>query len=241
MAGDDQRAALVALRHQGEQHLGLVGRLLDVAKIVADHDVEGIKGTEGARQVEIAAGDEELLNELVGRGEQHADASSDERMSECACKVALADAWSPEQEHVGGALDEVATCELADLDEHVAGDAGGVECVEGLGGRQPRGATEPVDAALTTCLGFDLEHLGQGDECLVATCVYEAPGHLLGGAGQLELGKQRSDAVAELGGVRGHAAPAIVISSSYVPRFGGPMSTWGTSESVGCAIALTAA
>ncbi len=162
-------------------------------------------------------------------------------MSERARQVALADAGPAEQQDVVGAVDEVATRKLAGLDEHRAGHAVGVERVEGLGGRQVGCTTEPVDATLTTCLGFDLEHLGQGDERLVAARVHEAPGHLLGRAGQLEFGQEHGDALAELGRVGGHAAPASVISSSYVMRSGTPMSTWGTSDWAGCATALTAA
>jgi hypothetical protein len=168
----------------------------------------------GAREGKVATRRQELLDELVGGGGQDADARADERVAERARQVTLADAGSPEQEHIAGALDEGAAGQLARLDEHVAGHAGGVEGVERLGRREPRCAAEPVDATLAAGLGFDLEHLGQGHERLIPSGIEEALGHLLGGARQLELGQQRRDAVAELGRVGGHAAPARVIRAS---------------------------
>jgi len=161
VAGDDERAAFVALGHEGEQDLGLVGRLLDVAQIVEDDDLVRIEATKRPGQVEVTAGGQELLDELVGREEQDADTGGDERVAERACQVALADARPPEQQDVVGALDEVATGELAGLEEDLAGYAGDVEGVEGLRRREPGAAPQPVDAALTAGLGLDLEHFGR--------------------------------------------------------------------------------
>jgi len=121
--------------------------------------------------------------------------------------VALADAGAAEQEHVVGAVDEVPAGELARLDEHGARHPPVIEGVEGLRRRQARGAAQPVDAALATRARFELEDLAEHDQPVAAVGVEEAPGHLLGGAVQLELGEQRGDAVADLGRVGGHVAP----------------------------------
>lgn len=176
--------------------------------------VRPVERAQRPRQREIAARNEELLDKLIGRREQDADTGADECVPECAREVALADAGATEQEHVVGALDEAATRELAHLDQHGPWDAAGIEGVEGLGGRQARGATQSLDPPLATRVSFNLKDLSQGDERLRAVRGDEALGHLVGGTGQLEQGEQCRNPLAELQRVVGHAAPAIVIRSS---------------------------
>jgi len=61
-----------------------------------------------------------------------------------------------------------------------------------------RGAAQTIDAALATRVGFDLEDFGQEDERLIAAGIEEPLGHLLGRAGQLELGETNSAKRSEL-------------------------------------------
>ena len=58
VAGDEEGAPLVALGHQGEEHLDLVGALLDVTDVIEDQKVECIEALQSARQGEVALGGE---------------------------------------------------------------------------------------------------------------------------------------------------------------------------------------
>ena len=214
VAGDDQGPTFVALGHEREEDLRLVGALLHIAEVGEDHDVVGVERSKRTRQAELATGRQQLLNQLVGRDEEHADAGADQRVTDRARDVALTDARAAEQQDVVAALDERAAGEVTCLDQNVTWHAGGVERVERLRRREPRCAPEAIDAAFTACLPFDLEHLGQDAERLIAAGVEEPLRHLLGGARQLELGEELRDPIADLGRVDRHAAPAIVISSS---------------------------
>ena len=66
VAGDDERAPLVTLGDQCEQHLGFVGVLLDVAQIVKDLELEGVPLPERPGEYEVALRREQILDELAG-------------------------------------------------------------------------------------------------------------------------------------------------------------------------------
>ena len=70
VAGDDQRAALVALGDELEQHAGLGLILPHVAQIVEDQAIEAVELGQQARKREVAAGCLQSLDEVGGAGEQ---------------------------------------------------------------------------------------------------------------------------------------------------------------------------
>src|SRR5512139_2449763 len=70
VARDEEGATLVALGHEREEHLGLVSGLLHVSDVVEDHEVVDVELPQRARERKIATSGEEVLYELVGRGEE---------------------------------------------------------------------------------------------------------------------------------------------------------------------------
>src|SRR5690606_14779760 len=105
--------ALVALREEGEEDLDLVGRLLHVADVVEDDEVEHVQAPEGAWQLEIALGGKQILHELVGRGEQHGVPGLDQGVSDGAGRVALADTGQTERTHISETLRSSTTSGLS--------------------------------------------------------------------------------------------------------------------------------
>ena len=63
---DEHRAPFIALRHEREEHLRLVTGLADIADVVENDEFEEVELAQRARQVEVALGGEELLDELIG-------------------------------------------------------------------------------------------------------------------------------------------------------------------------------
>ena len=78
IAGDDERAALVALGDQLEQHAGLGLVFADIAEVVEDQAVELVELGQSRRQGEIAPRSLQFLHEIGGAGEQHAIAVVDQ-------------------------------------------------------------------------------------------------------------------------------------------------------------------
>lgn len=136
VARDEHRPALVALRHQGEEHLDLLGGLLHVADVVEDEQVEMIELAQCTRQFKLALGREEVLHEAEGRREEDAPPLLDERVPDGARRVGLAAAGQPEGQPVDGAVTEVAGGELAESLGERRGQAVGLQGGEGLAGRQ---------------------------------------------------------------------------------------------------------
>src|SRR5437867_1175298 len=89
VARDEHGAALVALGHQREEHLGLLGRLLHVPDVIEDQEVVDVERTEGPWQREIASRNEQLLYELERRHEEHRTPGLQERVAERARCMAL--------------------------------------------------------------------------------------------------------------------------------------------------------
>ena len=78
VAGHDDRTAFVALGDQREGHVGLVGTLLQIAEVVEDQDLEAVELAECTRQIEVALGGEQILDELEGRDEENGPALLDQ-------------------------------------------------------------------------------------------------------------------------------------------------------------------
>ena len=60
--GDAERAALVTLGYQGEQHLRLLCTLRQVAQVVYDQQVVVVQLPEHPRQIEVSLGGEHILH-----------------------------------------------------------------------------------------------------------------------------------------------------------------------------------
>ena len=75
--------------------------MLDVADVVEEQHREVIEFAQGAGQLEIPLRRQQLLHEAVGRHEQHGVAAVDERVTDRAHRMALADAWQAEGQHIG--------------------------------------------------------------------------------------------------------------------------------------------
>jgi len=129
---DDHGSALVALAHQCEQNLGLLGALLDVAQVVEDQDLEVIELAKSSRQIEVALGYEQILDDGEGRHEEHGTSRLDERVPEGGTGVALACAGQAEREDIDRLVHEVAATKILDLAGERRGQSFLVERIEGL-------------------------------------------------------------------------------------------------------------
>jgi hypothetical protein len=73
--------------------------------------------------------------------------------------MALADPWQANGESILGALKELAGGQFTELAHQRRRQRIALDGLEGLGGRQLRGAAQPRDLALFTCLRLHLQHL----------------------------------------------------------------------------------
>ncbi len=117
VAGDEQRATLVAFGHEGEEHLDLIGALLDVSDVIQNQELEGIKALQGTWQAEIAFGGEQILDEPESRREQDGVTAARQGVSEGGGGVGLSASGQSEAEDVGGALEELSSRELVEFGE----------------------------------------------------------------------------------------------------------------------------
>ncbi len=127
---------------------------------------------DGGFEVEFAARDLQLLDEIGGAGEEDAPAILDEGEADGRGEMALAAAGRPEQEQVGAFVEPgVAGGDGHDLGlgDHRHGLE--VEAVEGLAGQQAGFGEVPLDAAAITLgqfvLGDGGEEAGGGPAFLV--------------------------------------------------------------------------
>src|SRR5215510_6575646 len=241
VAGDDHGAALVALGEEREQHLHLVAVLLDVADVVEDHGVEAIEHRELVLETQLALGDEQALDECVGRDEQHAIPALDQLVADRAHQVRLAATRKAEREQVVTALDERA---LAQRRQHL-GDLGRqartVERRERLVARQPRAAQVALDPAPAALVHLELDEVVEvADECpAVALGELRDLLGMLRDGGQLQRAQQHHERGQRCG--RHHAAPCASSSASYSVRSTGIAASAGTATAAGGAVsALTA-
>ena len=161
VAGDHERPPLVALGHEGEEHLYLVSALLDVPDVVEDQELEGVEALQSARQREVTFGSEQLLDESERRREEHGVATLHQGVAEGASSVRLAPTREPEAEDVLSALEEVACRELVELCHDAAREPRPVEGFERLAGCEARGSKEPLGPSLSALVGLGLEDLEQ--------------------------------------------------------------------------------
>lgn len=90
VAGDDERAVLVAFGDELEQDAGLGLVLTGVAEVIEDEAVEPIEPGEHGGERQIAPGGLKLLDKIGGAGEQDASAAFDEGVADCGGGMALA-------------------------------------------------------------------------------------------------------------------------------------------------------
>ena len=69
--GDPQRSAFVTLSYQGEQHLGLLGSLRQIAQVVDHQQVEVVQLPEHPWQLQIPLRREHVLHQAVCGDEPH--------------------------------------------------------------------------------------------------------------------------------------------------------------------------
>src|ERR1700728_1766234 len=136
VARDEYRAALVALCHQREEDLGLLGGLLHIPDVIENQEVVDVERAEGPWQREIAARTEQLLYELERRHEEHRTPGLHERVAERARRMALADPGQPEDQDVVSAVEEFAGREFLEFYDERAGKPLLVEGIESLPGGQ---------------------------------------------------------------------------------------------------------
>jgi hypothetical protein len=157
-------APLVALGHQGEEDLDLLGRLLDVPDVVKDQDVEQVEFPEGPGQIEIPLGGQQLLDQAEGGRQEDRVAAHDQRMAQSGGGVALAHAGEAEDEDVCGLLHPGAGAEVLELLGEGAGHARPVEGIEGLAREQVGDAAETLDPPIDSLLGLHLDDVEDGGE-----------------------------------------------------------------------------
>ena len=203
VAGDEHGAALVALGHEGEEDLDLVGVLLDVADVVEDEQLEVVELAQGAGEVEVALGGEEVLDEAEGRDEEDRVSLLDEGVADGGADVGLAGAGEAEGEAVCSLIEEAAGGELLDLAHQRPGKAREVEGVEGLAGRQIGGAAESVDAALEAVIRLGEEDVVDQAQGLVVAGLDETLAELGGDGGRAEGGGEASHILLDIGDLKG--------------------------------------
>src|SRR5215207_6330275 len=116
IGGDEQRASFVAGADELEQHAGLGLVLGDIGEIIEDEEIEAVEPIDGGLEIELAAGDLELLNEVGSAGEEHPPSILDQGETERCPEMALSAAGRAEQEQVGAfAQPAVAGSERGDL------------------------------------------------------------------------------------------------------------------------------
>lgn len=130
--------------------LGCEDSTLDVADVVEDEEVEDVEPAECSWQGEVALGGEQVLDDLVRRGEENRVSAVNEGVPDGGSGVALADTGEPEHQDVGGSVEEVAAAELLHLLHERLGKAL-LEGVEGLARRELRRLSKPLDASGREC------------------------------------------------------------------------------------------
>ena len=99
--GDQDGSSLVSGRDQFEQDAGLGLILGDIGEVVEDQQIELVELGDGGLELQFAAGDLQLLDQIGGSGEEHAPAVLDQREADGGREMALAAAGWPEHEDIG--------------------------------------------------------------------------------------------------------------------------------------------
>src|SRR5207249_3296444 len=106
VGGDQDRAALVALGQEGEEHLHLLPALLDVADVVQDEALEAIELLQFSGQPKVSLGGQQTLHQLEGWREQDRSSTPGQLLAQRAHEVRLARSWVAEEKNVGGCIEE---------------------------------------------------------------------------------------------------------------------------------------
>jgi hypothetical protein len=209
VAGDEERAPLVALGHEGEEDLDFLSALLDVANVVEDEQVERVELGQSARESEVTFGSEELLDEAKGRGEEDGTTSLHERVTEGGCGVRLAATGQAEAEDVVGAVEKVAVSELVQSGDDGAWQARLVECVEGFSSRQVGRLEKSLAAPLAALVVLSLEDLEERRQSGLVPRTSETRNDLGRDGREFEASEQLAEAGGHVGreGSVGHEAP----------------------------------
>lgn len=107
IAGDHDRAALIAVGQKRKEDLHLLTRVLDVADVIEDQGVVSVPALEQAGQVEVTLGDQELLDQKISGSEQDASPLVDQVLADRAQEMGLAGARVSEGQYVFGAVQEI--------------------------------------------------------------------------------------------------------------------------------------
>ena len=174
VAGDEDGAAFVALRHQREEDLDLVSALLDVANVVEDQQLEGVEPSERTGQVEVSLGREQFLDQAEGWREEDGVPAARQGVAECGGGVRLPRPGRPKQRTLCAWSRNAPVARLVELREDGAGNPGAVERFERLAVRQARSLEEPFGASLAALVGLGLEDLEQGWQSGLVSGVGEA-------------------------------------------------------------------
>ena len=112
---DAQGPAFVAFGDQGEEDLGLLVALGQVAQIVQEQEVEVVQLAQLSGQVEVALGGQKILHQAVGRYEEYGAAGFHQAVSQGAERVGLAGAGEPEGQHIDAVVHEAAVGQMVQL------------------------------------------------------------------------------------------------------------------------------
>jgi hypothetical protein len=209
VARDHERATLVSLGEEREEHLGLGGVLLHVAEIVEDEHLELVELAQRAGQREIALGREQLLDQAIGGREVDGVPGLDQAMAERAHRMRLARPGQAEGEQVGAAVEEGCGGELGELVLELRREPRAVEARLGLAGRELRGVAQARHAPCTTVLGLELEQVGERGQRRGLAGRDEARLGLGADRRKMEAGAQVADAPRDSPRVRGAHRPSL--------------------------------
>ena len=112
---DAQRPTFVAFGDEGEEDLGLLSALGQVAEIVQEQEVEVVQLAQLSGQVEVAFGGQQILHQAIGRREEDGVAGFHQPVSQGAERVGLAGAGQPEGQHVDAVFHETTLGQMVQL------------------------------------------------------------------------------------------------------------------------------
>lgn len=111
--GDHDGTSLIACGDEFEEHAGFGLVLGDVGQIVEDKQIELVERVDGGFELEFAAGDLQLLDEIGCSGEQHPPAVLDQCEADGCGEMALAAAGRPEQQDISPLGDQPSPAAIA--------------------------------------------------------------------------------------------------------------------------------
>jgi hypothetical protein len=145
VAGDQDRAALVAAAEDLEQQFRSGGRQRHVAELVDDQQLVGGQLLLQAQELPLVPGFQKLMDQGCGGGEADGEAPLTGCQPEPESDVGLAGAAWPKRDHVLPLLEVGAAGELQDQHLVQGRDGGEVEAVQALDRREAGRADAPLD------------------------------------------------------------------------------------------------